>query len=70
MLIIRAAKAKGSALPVMDEAHWQWLCDPQTSGGLLINVDPAWEDDVERIGREYDLTLEPFGTLEALQGDA
>ena len=67
---VRNRDALGSALPVMDEAHWQWLCDPQTSGGLLISVDPAWEDDVERIGREYGLTLEPFGTLKAPQGDA
>ncbi|MBV66695.1 MAG: selenide, water dikinase SelD [Halomonas sp.] len=67
---VRNRDALGSALPVMDEAHWQWLCDPQTSGGLLISVDPAWEDDVERIGREYGLTLELFGTLKAPQGDA
>lgn len=67
---VRNRDALGSALPRMDEAHWQWLCDPQTSGGLLISVDPAWEDDVERIGREHGLTLEPLGCLTAPQGAA
>ncbi|MCG7577874.1 MULTISPECIES: selenide, water dikinase SelD [unclassified Halomonas] len=65
---VRNRDALGSALPAMDDAHWQWLCDPQTSGGLLISVDPAWEDDVERIGREHGLTLAPFGTLKAALG--
>ncbi|MDR5876619.1 selenide, water dikinase SelD [Vreelandella gomseomensis] len=66
----RNRDALGSALPAMDDAHWQWLCDPQTSGGLLLAVDPAWEDDVERIGRSYGLNLQPFGTLKKPQGEA
>ncbi|KPQ21028.1 MULTISPECIES: selenide, water dikinase SelD [unclassified Halomonas] len=66
----RNRDALGSALPNMDDAHWQWLCDPQTSGGLLLAVDPAWEDDVERIGRTYGLDLQPFGTLKKPQGEA
>ncbi|MGM0834350.1 selenide, water dikinase SelD [Halomonas qinghailakensis] len=65
----RNRDALGKALPVMDDAHWQWLCDPQTSGGLLVSVDPAWEDDVERIGREHGITLVPFGTMKISQGD-
>ncbi|WP_404346093.1 selenide, water dikinase SelD [Vreelandella venusta] len=67
---LRNRDALGAMLPVMDEAHWQWLCDPQTSGGLLISVDPAWEDDVERIGRDHGLTLTPFGEMKAAQGEA
>jgi selenide,water dikinase len=66
----RNRDALGSALPDMDEAHWQWLCDPQTSGGLLLAVDPAWEDDVERIGRTFGLTLQPFGKLKKPQGES
>lgn len=66
----RNRDALGRLFPVMDDAHWQWLCDPQTSGGLLISVDPAWEDDVERIGREHGITLVPFGTMNTVQGDA
>ena len=67
---LRNRDALGESLPAMDEAHWQWLCDPQTSGGLLISVDPAWEDDVERIGREFGLSLHSFGVMKARQGKA
>ncbi|KPQ25500.1 MAG: selenide, water dikinase [Halomonas sp. HL-48] len=66
----RNRDALGSALPAMDDAHWQWLCDPQTSGGLLLAVDPAWEDDVERIGRAHGLNLQSFGTLKKPQSEA
>lgn len=66
----RNRDALGKSLPDMDEAHWHWLCDPQTSGGLLLSVDPAWEDDVERIGREFGLSLEPFGVMKAREGEA
>ncbi|MCP1316136.1 selenide, water dikinase SelD [Halomonas sp. 707D7] len=67
---VRNRDALGAQLPAMDDAHWQWLCDPQTSGGLLLSVDPAWEDDIQRIGREHGLTLAPFGTMKPRQGDA
>lgn len=66
----RNRDALGKALPSMDEAHWQWLCDPQTSGGLLVSVDPAWEDDVERVGREHGLILESFGEIKTARGEA
>ncbi|MCT8466966.1 selenide, water dikinase SelD [Chromohalobacter canadensis] len=64
----RNRQALGEALPDMDAAHWQWLCDPQTSGGLLLSVDPAWADDVERIGRQHGLTLEAFGEMRPASG--
>ncbi|MFC2992725.1 selenide, water dikinase SelD [Halomonas tibetensis] len=67
---LRNRQALGASLPEMDEAHWQWLCDPQTSGGLLLSVDPAWEDDVERIGREHGVTLTPFGEMVKAAGPA
>lgn len=66
----RNRQALGAKLPAMDEAHWQWLCDPQTSGGLLLAVHPSWADDIERIGRAHDLHLEPFGECIKAQGDA
>ncbi|QFU03109.1 Selenide, water dikinase [Halomonas sp. THAF5a] len=59
----RNREALGASLPEMDEAHWQWLCDPQTSGGLLLSVHPSWEDDVQRIGRDHGLALTPFGEV-------
>ncbi|MDR5868283.1 selenide, water dikinase SelD [Halomonas koreensis] len=66
----RNRDALGAALPAMDDAHWQWLCDPQTSGGLLLSVHPSWEDDVERVGRAHGLELEPFGEVVAERGAA
>ncbi|RTQ97554.1 selenide, water dikinase SelD [Halomonas nitroreducens] len=66
----RNRDALGAALPAMDDVHWQWLCDPQTSGGLLLSVHPSWEDDVERVGRDHGLELEPFGQVVAAKGEA
>ncbi|MEC9484071.1 MAG: selenide, water dikinase SelD [Halomonas sp.] len=66
----RNRQALGDKLPGMDEVHWQWLCDPQTSGGLLLVVDPAWADDVERIGRAYELDLQHFGECIKAEGKA
>jgi len=66
----RNRDALGASLPAMDETHWQWLCDPQTSGGLLISVHPSWEDDVERVGREHGIELAPFGEVVKAEGEA
>ncbi|MDZ7851886.1 MAG: selenide, water dikinase SelD [Halomonas sp.] len=66
----RNREALGASLPQMDEAHWQWLCDPQTSGGLLLSVHPSWEDDVERIGRQHGIELVPFGEVVKASGPA
>ncbi|MDN6180086.1 MAG: selenide, water dikinase SelD [Halomonas subglaciescola] len=65
---VRNRDALGDALPALDDAYWQWLCDPQTSGGLLLAVDPASAADVERIGRENGLELTAFGTLKETSG--
>jgi selenide,water dikinase len=39
------------------------LCDPQTSGGLLVAVDPAGRDAFQRAARARGLALAPFGVL-------
>jgi selenide,water dikinase len=39
------------------------LCDPQTSGGLLVAVDPAHADDFRAVARSQGLSLSPFGTF-------
>ncbi|GAA3947262.1 selenide, water dikinase SelD [Hymenobacter algoricola] len=49
---------------VTDEQR-TWLCDPQTSGGLLVCVDPAGREAVRAVFGQYGLALEPFGTLRA-----
>lgn len=66
----RNRQALGDSLPEMDAAYWQWLCDPQTSGGLLLTVHPSWEDDVERIGRAHGIELAPFGEVVEADGKA
>ncbi|MGR2739877.1 selenide, water dikinase SelD [Billgrantia sp. Q4P2] len=66
----RNRNALGATLKDMDEPHWQWLCDPQTSGGLLLSVHPSWQDDVERIGREHGIELAPFGEVVKAGGQA
>ncbi|MEM9987402.1 MAG: selenide, water dikinase SelD [Bacteroidota bacterium] len=39
------------------------LCDPQTSGGLLIAVDPAFEATFKEITSEFGLRLQSFGFM-------
>ncbi|QJX47126.1 selenide, water dikinase SelD [Hymenobacter taeanensis] len=41
----------------------QWLCDPQTSGGLLVCVEPGGREQVLAIFERHGLQLEPFGRL-------
>ena len=53
---------------VTDEQR-AWLCDPQTSGGLLVCVDPAGREAVRAVFEQHGLALEPFGTLRAHQAD-
>ncbi|MBF9255273.1 selenide, water dikinase SelD [Pontibacter sp. 172403-2] len=45
------------------------LCDPQTSGGLLVAVDPSGREEVLAIFEKYGLQLEPFGVLKAQQDE-
>ena len=66
----RNRKALGEVLRGMDELHWQWLCDPQTSGGLLLSVRPDWQGEVERLGRERGIELVPFGEVVQAEGQA
>ena len=44
-----------------DQKHL--LCDPQTSGGLLIAVDPAGREEVLQLFEKYGLQLESLGVL-------
>lgn len=39
------------------------LCDPQTSGGLLVAVDPTGIEEVNRIFNAYGLDLQSFGEI-------
>ncbi|MHA6250169.1 selenide, water dikinase SelD [Pontibacter sp. CAU 1760] len=50
-----------------DQKHL--LCDPQTSGGLLVAVDPAGRDEVLAVFEKHGLHLEPLGILKEREGD-
>jgi len=39
------------------------LCDPQTSGGLLIAVEPAHEADFQAVAKQEGLVLEALGEI-------
>lgn len=41
------------------------LADPQTSGGLLITVDPAFQHEFEAEMERLGYTLKPFGSLQS-----
>ncbi|TGE26285.1 selenide, water dikinase SelD [Hymenobacter metallicola] len=47
---------------ITDEQR-QWLCDPQTSGGLLVCVEPGGRAAVQAVFEQYGLELASFGTL-------
>ena len=50
--------------PLSQEAQ-ALLCDPQTSGGLLVAVSPDAEAAFIHLAVEYDLSLQPIGELKA-----
>lgn len=54
--------------PLTDEQR-QWLCDPQTSGGLLVCVAPAGEAAAQTVFASHGLALESFGELRAKRDD-
>ena len=63
----RNLRSYGAKLGPMPEEARLLLADPQTSGGLLVAVDPACARDVEQIGAARGLALRPIGRLVAEQ---
>ncbi|MGD8884495.1 MAG: selenide, water dikinase SelD [Gammaproteobacteria bacterium] len=53
----------GHKLGSMTDAQQQILCDPQTSGGLLVAVSPAGKDEFLDVARQQQLVLTPIGQL-------
>ena len=50
--------------PISDD--WRnLLCDPQTSGGLLVAVDPAEREAFLEVARGRGLELQSFGRMKA-----
>lgn len=54
----------GHKISPITEAQKQILCDPQTSGGLLVAVKPEGKAAFDKVCADYGLSLESFGILE------
>lgn len=57
----------GHKIASLTEYQKQILCDPQTSGGLLVAVEPEGREEVLSLFRDYKLNLISFGTLSTRQ---
>jgi selenide,water dikinase len=63
---IRNFQSYGHKIGALTDEQKYYLCDPQTSGGLLVCVEPgAGEAAVQAVFTRYGLALESFGELRA-----
>jgi selenide,water dikinase len=53
----------GQKVSALSDKEKSILCDPQTSGGLLVAVDPTGIEEVNRIFNAYGLDLQSFGEI-------
>ncbi len=60
---IRNFDSYGTDLSPMEAMHKNIICDPQTSGGLLIAVDPEALDEVQVILEADGLWSKPIGVI-------
>ncbi len=65
---MRNFKAFASKTSKLSARQLQLLCDPQTSGGLLIAVSPNDKERIERILKDHQCLYKPIGTF-LHQGD-
>lgn len=59
----RNYKSYGHHCSVQGDFITDLLCDPQTSGGLLIAVSPDRAEEVKKLGEKYGMTLAPIGVM-------
>lgn len=57
----------GERAAPLNEMHKLLLCDPQTSGGLLVAVAPEGEAEFLGVAAELGMSLSPIGELTARQ---
>ncbi|HSC80621.1 MAG TPA: AIR synthase-related protein, partial [Chitinolyticbacter sp.] len=60
----------GDKIAPISEAQRDLLCDPQTSGGLLVAVAPDGQAEFLAVAAELGLNLAPIGQLVARQAHA
>jgi len=64
---LRNFDSYGHLLSPMMEMKKNLLCDPQTSGGLLLAVDSGSQAEVERILNEHSIVAQPIGHMVKVQ---
>ncbi len=67
---LRNFDSYGEKIAPMPELTKLLLCDPQTSGGLLVAVAPEGEQEFLAVAAELGLALEPIGQLVERQSHA
>jgi selenide, water dikinase len=56
-------KTYGHRIEMKNEGDYRIIADPQTSGGLLISVDPGYRNQFEALMAGHQLDLKPIGKL-------
>ena len=59
----RNFQSYGEKVGTLTSDQRQILCDPQTSGGLLVSVDPFRREGFLNVARRRGLDLKPLGRL-------
>lgn len=59
----------GHLIGKMSDLQKSLLCDPQTSGGLLLAVLPDAEAQVQEIAAQHGMTLSAIGELNVVDND-
>ena len=54
----------GHKIAPMSDIHRQLLCDPQTSGGLLVAVNPNYCDKIENLLSTHNIPIHCIGELQ------
>ena len=68
---VRTWTSYGHKVSAISDEQRNWLCDPQTSGGLLVCVAPEGRAAVQAVFEKHGLALESFGRLRAhVEGEA
>ena len=67
---LRNFDSYGEKVAPLTDAQQALLCDPQTSGGLLVAVTPEGEAEFLKVARECGLELAPIGQLVERQSHA
>ena len=62
---LRNHASYGDRIVPLDDGQKALLCDPQTSGGLLLAVDPAASSEVEQCLLQAGINAAPLGRLHA-----